>query len=98
MLSQRNKIVLPRRRVLGILPAALLARSPRADSAAEQAARQEGTLTWYIAQVDAETAEALRNRFTAAYPGVAVQAIRTTGQVAYQRLLPEIKNSAPECD
>jgi iron(III) transport system substrate-binding protein len=36
--------------------------------------------------------------FTTQYPGVAVSVIRTTGQVAYERLLQDLKNSAPQCD
>ncbi len=71
----------------------------RADLAElEAAARKEGTLTWYIAQVDAESAEALGRTFTKQYPGISVAVIRTTGQVAYQRLLLDLKNNAPQCD
>jgi iron(III) transport system substrate-binding protein len=62
------------------------------------AARKEGSVTWYIAQVDTETAEAMGHAFTTQYPGVAVSVIRTTGQVAYERLLQDLKNSAPQCD
>ena len=62
------------------------------------AARKEGELTWYIAQVDAETAEAMGRAFTRQYPGIKVSVIRTTGQVAYQRLLLDIKNKVPQCD
>jgi iron(III) transport system substrate-binding protein len=62
------------------------------------AARKEGSVTWYIAQVDTETAEAMGRAFTAKYPGVAVSVIRTTGQVAYERLLQDLKNNAPQCD
>ena len=61
-------------------------------------ARKEGTLTWYIAQVDTETAEVMGRAFTKQYPGINVEVIRTTGQVAYQRLLQELKNNAPQCD
>jgi iron(III) transport system substrate-binding protein len=62
------------------------------------AARKEGSVTWYIAQVDTETAEAMGRAFTAQYPGVTVSVIRTTGQVAYERLLQDLKNAAPQCD
>jgi iron(III) transport system substrate-binding protein len=62
------------------------------------AAKSDGTLTWYIAQVDAQTAENLGRSFTQRYPGVNVGVIRTTGQVAYQRLLMDIKNHVPQCD
>ena len=79
--------------------AGLLTRAARADQAAlEAAARKEGTLTWYIAQVDGETAEAMGRAFTKQYPGITVSVIRTTGQVAYERLLQDLKNGAPQCD
>jgi len=75
--------------------AALLAAPALARSAAAQT---EDTLTWYIAQVDAQTAEALGRAFTQSHPGVGVGVIRTTGQVAFQRLLMDIKNHTPQCD
>jgi len=79
--------------------AALLPSRARSDTAAlEEAARKEGGLTWYIAQVDSETAERMGRAFTARYPGVKVSVIRTTGQVAYERLMQDLKNNAPQCD
>jgi iron(III) transport system substrate-binding protein len=62
------------------------------------AAHKEASVTWYIAQVDTETAETMGRAFTATYPGVTVSVIRTTGQVAYERLLQDLKNNAPQCD
>ena len=64
----------------------------------EAAARKEGTLTWYIAQMSGEAAEDMGRIFTARYPGISVTVIRTTGQVAYQRVLQELKNDTPQCD
>jgi iron(III) transport system substrate-binding protein len=64
----------------------------------EAAARAEAGLTWYAAQVDAETAERMGRTFSQTFPGVNVGVIRTTGQVAYQRLLLDIKNKVPQCD
>ena len=76
-----------------------MSRHAHADEAALlDAARKEGTLTWYIAQVDGETAELMGRAFTAHYPGVKVSVIRTTGQVAYERLMQDLKNNAPQCD
>lgn len=83
---------------------ALLAAAPRHVRAAtdpaspEGAARAEGSLTWYTAQVDAQTAEKLGRSFTQSHPDIGVGVIRTTGQVAYQRLLMDIKNHTPQCD
>ena len=77
----------------------ILPSDARADlKALETSAQKEGTLTWYTAQIDAEKAERLGKAFTAAHPGVKVAVIRTTGQVAYQRLMLDIKNSTPQCD
>jgi iron(III) transport system substrate-binding protein len=79
--------------------AALLPRRAIADTAAlEAGARKEATLTWYIAQVDTDTAEVMGRAFTKQYPGINVQVIRTTGQVAYQRLMQDLKNNSPQCD
>lgn len=86
---------------LGALGAApwLHARAAQPDlSALHAAAQKEGTLTWYIAQVDGGTAEVMGHAFTKDYPGVDVQVIRTTGQVAYQRLMQDLKNDSPQCD
>ncbi len=74
-------------------------RPARADlDALEAAARKEGTLTWYTAQMSGEAAEDMGRIFTRRYPGISVTVIRTTGQVAYQRVLEELKNSTPQCD
>ena len=63
-----------------------------------EGAKKEGSVTWYIAQVDTETAEGMGRAFTAQFPGVHVSVIRTTGQVAYERLLQDLKNNSPQCD
>ncbi len=82
-----------------LLAASLLPCPSRADEAALlDGARKEGTLTWYIAQVDGETAEDMGRAFTRQYPGVKVAVIRTTGQVAFERLMQDLKNNAPQCD
>ena len=64
----------------------------------EAAARKEGSLTWYVAQMSGEAAEGMGRRFSQRYPGISVSVIRTTGQVAYERLLQELKNNTPQCD
>jgi iron(III) transport system substrate-binding protein len=79
--------------------ASLPVRRSHADlSVLEEAARQEGSLTWYTAQMSGEAAEDMGRTFTRKYPGISVTVIRTTGQVAYQRVLQELKNSSPQCD
>jgi iron(III) transport system substrate-binding protein len=83
----------------GLAAAAALPRATCAETAAlEQAARREASLTWYTAQLDTETAETFARAFTAAYPGITVSVVRTTGQVAFQRLMLDLKNDTPHCD
>ena len=85
---------------LGALTAATPFRARAAGITPEliAAAKKEGSVTWYIAQVDTATAEAMGRAFTRQFPGVTVSVIRTTGQVAYERLLQDLKNDAPQCD
>ena len=67
-------------------------------NAMQAAARREASLTWYVAQVDTETAEGFGSAFSAAHPGITVEVIRTTGQVAFERLMLDLKNGTPHCD
>src|SRR5713226_125537 len=82
--------------------------SPRYASAAAEmtprekqlyeAAKQEGELTWYSAHSDDVTAQALGRGFEANYPGIKVSVVRTTAQVAFQRVSQEIKAGAMQVD
>ena len=79
------------------------AQSPAAMSDHEKAlldaAKAEGgELTWYTAHSDDITAQALGHAFEAAYPGMKVNVLRTTAQVAYQRITQELKAGAIQCD
>jgi iron(III) transport system substrate-binding protein len=72
--------------------------SARADmKALEEAAKKEGELTWYVAHYTSEGAEELGATFTKMY-GIKVNVVRTTAQVAYQRLTQDIKNNQTNCD
>jgi iron(III) transport system substrate-binding protein len=88
------------RRSMGAGVAATLAagRAQAGLSALEAGAHAEGTVTWFVAQMSGEAAESMGHRFTQRYPGITVSVIRTTGQVAYQRLQQELKNGTPTCD
>ena len=66
--------------------------------ALEAAARKEGGLTWYTAHTDGETAQVMLDGFTRQYPEIKGNVIRTTAQVAYQRLLQDLKNGIAQCD
>jgi len=85
--------------MLGLGTAALSPGVARAELAGLiGAARKEGSLTWYVAQMSGEAAEDMGRIFTRQYPGISVSVVRTTGQVAYQRIEQELKNAAPQCD
>jgi iron(III) transport system substrate-binding protein len=82
-------------------------RSSRAQSAViterekellEAAKKEGGELTWYTAHSDDITAQALGRAFEAGYPGIKVNVLRTTAQVAYQRITQEIKAGSIQCD
>jgi iron(III) transport system substrate-binding protein len=84
--------------VAALFLAPLAATPTRADvKALEDAAKKEGEITWYVAHYTSEGAEDLGRGFTEMY-GVKVNVVRTTAQVAYQRLLQDIKNNQTICD
>jgi iron(III) transport system substrate-binding protein len=80
--------------------ALLLAATPaRADLAAlEAAARQESEVTWYTAHYPTEVAELIGRAFSAAHPGITVNVVRVTSQVAYQRLNLDLSKGVAQCD
>ncbi len=63
-----------------------------------EAAKKEGELNWYTAHSDDITAQALGRDFEAAYPGIKASVVRTTAQVAFQRVSQEIKAGAMQVD
>ena len=74
------------------------AMTPHEKELYEAAKKEGGELTWYTAQSDDITAQALGRSFESLYPGLKVNVLRTTAQVAYQRVTQEIKASAIQCD
>jgi iron(III) transport system substrate-binding protein len=84
----------------GLAIVAVLAIAPLAHAdikALEEGAKKEGELTWYVAHYTSEGAEDLGRGFTE-MTGVKVNVVRTTAQVAYQRLLQDLKNNQTICD
>ena len=63
-----------------------------------EAAKKEGEITWYTAHSDDVTAQALGRDFEALYPGIKAQVVRTTAQVAFQRVTQEIRAGAMQVD
>src|SRR5262245_33394284 len=56
-----------------------------------EAAKKEKEITWYISHYDSETSAALCTGFEKKYPGIKCNYVRTTAQVAYQRLAQDQK-------
>jgi iron(III) transport system substrate-binding protein len=81
------------------LAAPWVARAQSANlDALHAAAKKEGELTWYAVPQTSEVAERMGRTFTERYPGVKVNVVRTTAQVAFQRLNQDLKAGTPNCD
>ena len=63
-----------------------------------EAAKKEAEVTWYVVYLTSEEAELMARAFTARYPGIKVNVVRTTAQVAFQRLNQDIKAGTANCD
>jgi len=85
--------------LLGFLPlaGATAADMTPTEAALYEEAKKEGKLTWYVAQWSTKNSEEIAQSFAARYPGVVANVIRTTGQVAYARLLQDLRAGVAEC-
>jgi len=63
-----------------------------------ESAKKDGELTWYTSHSDDATAQALARDFEGHYAGIKVNAVRTTAQVAFQRVTQELKAGAMQVD
>jgi iron(III) transport system substrate-binding protein len=63
-----------------------------------EAAKREGEVTWYSGQYSAEPAELAGRAFSERYPGVRCNVVRTTSQVAFQRLSQDARAGVGQCD
>jgi len=61
------------------------------EQALHEAAKKEKAFTWYTAHYDSESAAAVCGGFEKKYPGIKCNYVRTTAQVAYQRLAQDQK-------
>jgi iron(III) transport system substrate-binding protein len=71
---------------------------PPYEQSLYESARKEGELTWYSGQIQAEAGEAVGKAFTLRYPGIKVNVVRSTSQVAYQRLSQDMQAGVAQCD
>jgi iron(III) transport system substrate-binding protein len=78
---------------VGLMAAALPARAQMApwEQALYDAAKKEREFTVYTAHYDTETIADICAAFEKKYPGVKCKFVRTTAQVAYQRLQQDLK-------
>lgn len=63
-----------------------------------EAARREGEVTWYTGQLQTDASEGIGRAFTERFPGVKVNVLRSTAQVAFQRLAQDMRARAAQCD
>jgi iron(III) transport system substrate-binding protein len=63
-----------------------------------EAAKKEGQLSWYSGILDQPICVKVGDAFTKKYPGISVNAIKTTSQVAFQRLMQDLSAGAPQSD
>src|SRR4030095_5996661 len=61
-------------------------------------AKKEGEGHWYTAHSNDTVAQALGRDFETAFPGIKANVVRTTAQVAYQRLTQEQRAGAMQVD
>ncbi|MGH7042595.1 MAG: ABC transporter substrate-binding protein [Acetobacteraceae bacterium] len=78
------------------VPAALAA-----DESEQQlyaAAKKEGRVTWYSGFLNQPICDAMGHAFTKKYPGVRVDATKTTSEVAFQRVMQDINGGSVQAD
>lgn len=71
---------------------------PAHEQALYEQARKEGELTWYTGQMQAEPSEAVGRAFSALYPGIKVNVVRSASQTAFQRVAQDLRAGMSQCD
>ncbi|MCO6414855.1 extracellular solute-binding protein [Siccirubricoccus sp. KC 17139] len=71
---------------------------PQHERELYEAAKREGEITWYSGQYSAEGSEAVGRGFMERYPGVRCNVVRSTSQVAFQRLSQDARARVAQCD
>jgi len=75
--------------IVALAPAAMAQNN--SEKQLYEAAKKEGQLTWYSGILNQQICDEVGQAFSKKYPGVSVHAIKTTSQVAFQRLLQDQK-------
>ena len=63
-----------------------------------EAARKEGQLTWYSGILNQTICDDVSHAFTAKFPGIRVNAIKTTSEVAFQRVMQDVNGGKIQSD
>jgi iron(III) transport system substrate-binding protein len=64
----------------------------------EAAKKEPGGITWYNSVLDQQVDETVADAFAAKYPGLKMTPIKTTAQIAFQRLLQDLKAGQSQAD
>lgn len=68
------------------------------EDALYEAAKKEGAFSWYSGILDQPICDRITQAFSKKYPGIACSSVKTTSQVAFQRVLQDLKAGQPQCD
>ena len=68
------------------------------ESQLYDAAKKEGHVTWYSGYLNQPICDAVSQAFTQKYPGIRVDATKTTSEVAFQRVMQDINAGAVQGD
>ena len=97
-------MLLRRRTVtIGLLGAAALRQAPALAQATDEqslyeAAKKEGRITWYSGLLTQPICDQIASAFTQKYPGIRVDATKTTSEVAFQRVMQDINGGKVQAD
>lgn len=78
----------------------LVGRTARAEDEQQlyEAAKKEGRVTWYSGFLNQPICNAIGQAFVQKYPGIRVDATKTTSEVAFQRVMQDINGGAVQAD
>jgi len=83
--------------LLALAPAAAMAQSDN-EKQLYEAAKKEGQVTWSSGILNQQICDEVSEAFGKKYPGITVHAVKTTSQVAFQRLMQDLKAGTVQSD
>src|SRR4051794_34376546 len=96
--SRRTVLLAAAGGAVGAFPGPARARSRSGLEIHFEAAKKEGQLTWSSGFLNQEICVRIGNAFSQKWPGITVNATKTTAQVAFQRLLQDMKGGQVQSD